>query len=79
MPSSKLARVRATKLSNAAPRARRRQVRWLPVASPGNDRPDQFSKAEIEAMWRALRRNAKLDMRRALHREAWRLLEAAAD
>jgi hypothetical protein len=30
-------------------------------------------------MWRALRRNAKLDMRRALHREAWRLLEAAAD
>jgi hypothetical protein len=30
-------------------------------------------------MWRALRRNAKLDMGRALHREAWRLLEAAAD
>jgi hypothetical protein len=44
-----------------------------------SDRPDQFSKAEIEAIWRALRRNAKLDMRRALHREAWRLLEAAAD
>jgi hypothetical protein len=44
------------------------------------ERPaDQFSKAEIEAMWRALRRNAKLDKRRALNREAWRLLEAAAD
>jgi hypothetical protein len=47
------------------------RVRWLPVASPESDQPDQFSKAEIEAtMWRALRRNAKLDMRRALHREA---------
>jgi len=69
MPSS-IWRVRATNLTNAAPRARRRQVRWIPVASLENDQPDQFSKAEIEAMWHASRRNAKFDTRRALHREA---------